>query len=142
MFLRIVTVALLALCTLSSNTARADTPADFSGTWWSERCSKVDLKVGAGGLLSGSFSSPGVPTPYPVTGFRTGNDLIAFSVSFGGSSIASWTGQHTLIAGTETIMTMWHLAQDVPDDQELLRLWSSNLTGYDNFRRGKPAYCA
>lgn len=138
--MRIFAVALLALCALSS--ARADTPADFSGTWWSERCSKVDIKVGAGGLLSGSFTSPGVATLFPLTGFRTGTDLIAFSVNFGTSSIASWTGQHTLIAGAETIMTMWHLAQDVPDDQELLRLWASNLTGYDNFRRGKPAYCS
>ena len=138
--MRILVAALLALCTLSS--VRADTPADFSGTWWSERCSKMDIKVGAGGLLSGGFTSPGIATSYPLTGFRAGTDLIAFSVSFGASSIASWTGQHTLIAGAETIMTMWHLAQDVPDDQELLRLWASNLTGYDNFRRAKPAYCS
>jgi hypothetical protein len=138
--MRILLVALLALCAVT--TARAQAPVEFSGTWWSERCSKLDVRVGAGGLLSGNFASPGVASPYPLTGFRAGADLIAFSVNFGPTnSLASWAGQHTLIAGAEVIMTMWLITKDVPDDQELVGLWASNLTGYDNFRRAKPSYC-
>jgi hypothetical protein len=77
-----------------------------------------------------------------LTGFRAGTDLLSFSVNFGATnSLASWTGQHTVLAGVEVIMAMWLITKDVPDDQELLYLWASNLTGYDNFRRAKPAYC-
>ena len=73
--MRILAAVLFAFCILALGTlssARAQAPIDFSGTWWSERCSKIDLKVGPGGLLSGNFTSPGVPTPYPLTGFRAG----------------------------------------------------------------------
>ena len=75
--MRILVAAMLALCTLSS--ARAQTPVDFSGGWWSERCSKMDVKVGAGGLLSGAYASPVAAggASYPLTGFRAGVDLIA-----------------------------------------------------------------
>jgi len=140
--MRIFIAAILALCTLSSVHAQA--PINFGGTWWSERCSKMDVKVGAGGLLSGTYASPVAAggATYPLTGFRAGVDLIAFSVNFGPTnSLASWAGQHTVIAGVEVIMTMWLVTNDVPDDQELARLWASTLTGYDNFRRGKPSYC-
>src|SRR5476649_823248 len=140
--MRILIAAILAL--YATSMAHAQAPIDFSGAWWSERCSKMDVKVGTGGLLSGTYASPvaGGGATYPLTGFRAGTDLIAFSVNFGPTgSLASWAGQHTIIAGAEVIMTTWLVTQDVPDDQELARLWASTLTSYDNFRRGKPAYC-
>ncbi len=138
--MRLLIAALLALCTLSS--VHAQTQVNFTGVWWSERCAKVDVKVGQGGLLSGTFASPGVAATYPLTGFRAGTDLIAFAVNFGPTnSLASWAGQHTVIAGVEVILSMWLITKDVPDEQELTGLWASNLTGYDNFRRAKPPYC-
>jgi hypothetical protein len=137
--MKILAVILLALSAISS--ARAQAQVDFAGTWWSERCSKLDVKVGAGGLLSGNFVAVGGAT-YPLTGFRAGTDLIAFSANLGPTnSLASWAGQHTVLGGVEVIMTTWLITQDVPDDQELVRLWASTLTGYDNFRRAKAAYC-
>lgn len=140
--MRIFIIAILALCSITA--ARAQAPVNFTGTWWSERCAKLDVKVGQGGLLSGSFASPVAAggATYPLTGYRAGVDLIAFAVNFGPTNtLASWAGQHTVIAGAEVIMTMWLVTKDVPDEQELAGLWASTLTGYDNFRRGKPAYC-
>jgi hypothetical protein len=37
--------------------------------------------------------------------------------------------------GGDRIRTLWHLVQDVPDQDEPQELWASVLTGTDLFRR-------
>ena len=122
----------------------AQTPIDFSGSWWNDRCSKMDLTV-TGEQLGGTYASAvgtGGGTPFPLVGYRSGIDLLAFTVNFGPvGSLASWAGQHTVERGTEKIITMWHVTANVADADENAKLWGSILTGSDTFYRTKPGHC-
>jgi hypothetical protein len=63
-------------------------------------------------------------------------DLIAFSVSFGvHESVTAWAGQHRTAGGHEQIETLWHLARNIPDEDEPRALWSAILAGSDVFER-------
>lgn len=101
--------------------------------------------VVTGEQLSGTYTSAvgaNAGTPYPLSGFRAGIDLIAFAVDFGPTgSLATWAGQHTVERGSEKIATMWQLTVNVADDKEEADLWRSIWTGADNFSRNKPAHC-
>src|SRR5687767_6194877 len=90
-----VAAAMLPLLTLP---VRAQATVDFSGVWWNDRCSSMDLTVN-GDQLSGTYTSAvgmNAGTPYDLRGYRAGADLVAFAVNFGPTgSLASWAGQHT-----------------------------------------------
>lgn len=126
--------------------ALAAPPIDFSGEWWSGRCAHV-LLAQSGSRLTGSYDpnkGEGKGTSFELNGFRTGADLIAFTVSLGSEGpIVSWTGQHTVLNQEEVIISKWHMATDVPDELEtedsiLGAVWS----GADIFKRTKPNFCS
>lgn len=141
--MRAVVLSLL-LSSLVTPAAYAQVPIDFAGTWWNERCSKMELTVN-GDQLSGQYTSAvgkNAGQPYALIGYRAGVDLIAFAVNFGTTgSLATWAGQHTVERGIEKIVTQWHLAINVPDDKEAEQLWGAVWTGSDRFERSKPNQC-
>jgi hypothetical protein len=119
--------------------SRATEKVDFSGAWRNQRGSSLELRVDERGLVGGTFrTAVGVPTSqehFPVCGFVQG-DLIAFTVSFAPhDSVTAWVGQHTVIRGRERIETLWHLAKDIPDEEEERGLWAGILAGADAFER-------
>jgi hypothetical protein len=117
---------------------------DFSGDWWSQRCGLATL-VEQGSLLSGVYiPSSGLEAgrKLPLTGFRSGTDLISFVVNFGSNGpITAWTGQHTVERGTGEIITQWHMTTDIPDEEEDRELYTSIWAGADVFVRAKPRHC-
>jgi len=118
---------------------QARAKVDFSGGWRNERGSRLELSVDERGRVGGTFrTAVGTPFPdetFPVCGFVTG-DLIAFSVSFGvHESVTAWAGQHTVAGGRERIETLWHLARNIPDEDEARGLWGAILAGADVFER-------
>jgi hypothetical protein len=127
-----------------SATLAGDTPVDFSGYWWSNRCGQVIL-VEQGNRLEGQYipsSGPQSGQRLPLTGFRSGGDLISFVVNFGiNGPITAWAGQHIVQENIENIVTQWHMTIDVPDEEEEADLYKSIWTGADIFVRSKPGHC-
>jgi Avidin family len=119
-------------------------PIDFSGDWWNYRCGLAIL-VEQGSHLSGVYiPSSGLEAgrKLPLTGFRSGIDLISFVVNFGSNGpITAWAGQHTVEGGTEKIITQWYMTVDVPDEEEDRQLYKSIWAGADVFVRAKPRHC-
>ena len=112
---------------------------DFSGRWRNQHGSEMQLRVGPGGRLTGTYhTAVGAPSPkqeFELAGFACG-DLVAFTVNFGRfGSLTAWTGQHTLAEGAERIHTLWHLAKNIPDADESGALWAGVLAGADTFER-------
>lgn len=112
---------------------------DFAGRWKNQHGSSMELTVDGQGSVRGRFrTAVGVPSPgdaYPLCGFVQG-DLIAFSVSFAPhDSVTAWAGQHTIVGGRERIESLWHLAKNIPDEDEARGLWSGILAGSDVFER-------
>ena len=119
-------------------------PINFSGDWWNNRCGVATL-VEQGSVLSGVYiPSSGLEAgqKLPLTGFRSGTDLISFVVNFGSDGpITAWAGQHTVEEGTEKIITEWYMTVDVPDEKERTELYRSIWAGSDVFVRAKPSRC-
>ena len=118
---------------------QAPSKVDFSGTWINQRGSSMEISVDDRGRVSGIFrTAVGLPSnqeAFPLCGFVQA-DLIAFVVSFGvHDSVTAWTGQHTIVAGRERIETLWHLAKNIPDEEEDRSLWAGILAGADSFER-------
>lgn len=146
------TTVSIAFLLLLSGAALAQEPVPtdiFPGVWWNERCSKIDVQLAAAGadnfLVSGSFTTgvgTGTGSPFDITGYAAG-DMIAFSAALGSTgSLTSWSGQHTLVQGTEKIITQWLLAANLSEDaDEDKKLWQSLWTGADNFVKQKPSHC-
>jgi hypothetical protein len=125
--------------TFLASRSGASAKVDFSGHWMNQRGSCIELAIDDRGRVSGRFrTAVGVPSPeetFPLCGFVEG-DLIAFSVSFGvHESVTAWAGQHTIVDGRERIETLWHLARNIPDEDEPRALWSAVLSGADTFER-------
>ena len=101
-----VVAALLISCVAAM--AEDTKPINFSGDWWNNRCGLATL-VEQGSVLSGVYiPSSGLEAgqKLPLTGFRSGTDLISFVVNFGSNGpITAWAGQHTVEEGTEKIIT-------------------------------------
>jgi hypothetical protein len=137
-----VVTALLISCAAAM--AEDTKPINFSGDWWNNRCGLVTL-VEQGSVLSGVYiPSSGLETgqKLPLTGFRSGTDLISFVVNFGSNGpITAWAGQHTVEEGTEKIITEWYMTVDVPDEKESTELYRSIWAGSDVFVRDKPSRC-
>jgi hypothetical protein len=99
----------------------------------------MELRVSRDGSLTGVYrTGVGVPSPveeFQLAGFATG-DLITFCVNFGKyRSLTAWTGQHTVEGEREIIETLWHLAKDIPEEDEHAMLWAGILTGANVFER-------
>ena len=115
----------------------ADPAVDMRGLWHNERGSAMRIDaVDADGRIAGAYQSAvGRAQPgawHPVTGFVHG-DVVAFAVAFpeAGSAV-SWSGQ---VDGEGRIVTLWHLAKNVPDADEAKGLWAGILSGADTFSR-------
>ncbi|MEW6267778.1 MAG: avidin/streptavidin family protein [Thermodesulfobacteriota bacterium] len=117
---------------------------DFSGKWFNQHGSMMDLRIDASGRVTGIYRT-GVGTPKPSAQFDlvgfVAEDVIAFSVNFGThGTLTSWVGQHTEDErGNAEIRTLWHLARNVPDADEPAKLWGGVWSGCDTFRRTEPA---
>ena len=137
-----VVAALLISCVAAM--AEDTKPINFSGDWWNNRCGLATL-IEQGSVLSGVYMpSSGVEAgqKLPLTGFRSGTDLISFVVNFGSNGpITAWAGQHTVEEGTEKIITEWYMTVDVPDEKESTELYRSIWAGSDVFVRDKPSRC-
>jgi hypothetical protein len=111
----------------------------FQGRWKNDMGSTMELHVAPDGSLKGTYqTNVGAAKPwerFELSGYVAG-DLIAFVANFGKyDSLTAWVGQHTVDGGRERIRTLWHLANNVPDSEEPTRLWSSILTGANDFER-------
>ena len=135
-------VALFFSCT--ATLAEDPKPIDFGGDWWSNRCGHA-IFFEKGSVLEGKYippSGPEVGQNLPMTGFRSGIDLISFVVNFGRNGpITAWTGQHIVEEGIQKIVTHWHMTIDIPDEEEATELYKSIWTGSDIFIRTKPGHC-
>ena len=123
----------------SGDRSRQTEAVDFAGRWKNQHGSEMQLRVGPGGRLIGTYhTAVGAPSPkqeFELTGFTCG-DLVAFTVNFGRfGSLTAWTGQHTLADGAERIQTLWHLAKNIPAADEPRALWAGVLAGADTFER-------
>ncbi len=117
---------------------------DFSGRWFNQHASTMDIQVDPRGRVTGTYRTKvGAPKPsaeFPLVGFVSG-DLIAFTVNFDGhGTLTAWAGQHTENErGESEIRTLWHLARDIPDADEPKKLWAGLWSGCDIFRRAEPS---
>ena len=123
-----------------SRAAAAPAPTvNFNGTWKNELKSEMTLNVDAQGNVSGKYRT-GVGAPGPIEEFSlvgfASDDLLSFTVNFGDhGSLTSWSGQHTVENGAETIKTLWLLARNIKDLDEPAELWGAVMSGYNNFTR-------
>ena len=112
---------------------------DLAGRWRNQHGSEMQLRVGPGGRLTGTYhTAVGAPSPkqeFELAGFACG-DLVVFTVNFGRfGSLTAWTGQHTVAEGVERIHTLWHLAKNIPHEDEARAPWAGVLAGADTFER-------
>ena len=82
---------------------------DLAGRWRNQHGSEMQLRVGPGGRLTGTYhTAVGAPSPkqeFELAGFACG-DLVVFTVNFGRfGSLTAWTGQHTVADGVERTRT-------------------------------------
>ena len=125
---------------LESHLASGSRPreaVDLSGRWRNQHGSEMQIRVGPGGRLAGSYhTAVGAPSPkqeFELVGFACG-DLVVFTVDFGRfGSLTAWTGQHSAADGVERIHTLWHLAKTLPQEDDARSLYC--LTGYGSTRR-------
>lgn len=125
---------------LGRSSSASDSSVNFNGKWKNRLNSEMELNVDTNGDILGKYRT-GVGQPSPVEefdlkGFVSG-DLIVFCVNFGRyGSLTSWSGQHTQDEnGNEVIYTLWHLAKNVPDEDEPDKLWASIWAGANEYRR-------
>lgn len=115
------------------------TASDFSGTWENRNGAEINLKQ-AGESIRGSYRTAvgliGESAEFDLVGFACG-DRIVFSVCFSvHSSLTAWTGQHTEGAdGSERIHALWHMARNIPDDDQPSNVWAGVIAGADTFFR-------
>ena len=98
-----------------------------------ERGSELELVFHEGGRLGGTFRSGvgkvSAAQRFEVVGVYEG-DVVAFTVNFAkAKTLGAWVGQRM----GDTLVCLWHLAKDVPDDDEARELWGSVRTGSDVF---------
>lgn len=127
---------------LLASISAAQAQAVFSGVWWDDKCSTMDLTKNED-VVSGTYtiSAGGEAGAFPLVGYQVG-DLIAFSVNFGSrDTLTSWVGQNTTEQGIEKLVTRWHLVVNVSDSDEQNSIVGSILTGLDVFVRDKPSHC-
>ena len=119
----------------------ATTTPNFSGIWRNQLGSEMNLII-SGNDVSGKYTTTvsATATGGKLTGTISGTingDIIAFIVNWSPiGSITTWVGQmRDDDTGNPRIDTLWHLAREVPDDEEPTGLWASILAGADTFTR-------
>jgi len=110
----------------------------YSGTWYNQHGSSMELSVSEAGEVSGKFRS-GVglshrDESFEMTGFSAG-DVIAFIADFSKyETLSTWTGHFVTDAGAPEIQANWHMAVATPP-RHGRDLWKGTWTGADVFRR-------
>lgn len=113
----------------------------YSGTWYNQHGSSMELSVSKTGGVSGKFRS-GIglsqrDETFDVTGFCRG-EVIAFIVSFAKyETLTTWTGHFVVEGGTPGIQAIWNMAVATPP-RHGGDVWKGTWTGADTFRR-EPA---
>ncbi len=112
---------------------------DFSGKWTNRLGSEMNLSASETGKLQGTFQTHvGTPSPaesFDLVGFVSG-DLITFTVDFRPhGSLAAWAGHYAVVSSTERIYTLWHLAENIKDEEKPTNLWAGILAGANVFER-------
>jgi Avidin family len=114
---------------------------DFSGTWYNQRGSEMNLIVN-GSIVTGTYKtkvgSPDDKDLFFLTGFATG-DLISFTVNFGKfDTLTSWAGQFAKEEGEpEMIHTCFVASVDVKEREEHDQIWGGVKAGSDFFQRDR-----
>jgi hypothetical protein len=118
--------------------------ADFTGQWYNQLGSWMNLKVAKGAVTGTYHTAVGAPKPqdtFDLIG-TVAEDLISFIVSWKNQaadyqSVTAWVGQMAKDDDgvTDRIEMLWHLALNAPDDEEPAKLWGTVRTGADRFRR-------
>jgi hypothetical protein len=112
---------------------------DFSGTWYNQRGSEMNLIVN-GSIVSGTYKtkvgSPDDKDLFYLTGFATG-DLISFTVNFGKfDTLTSWAGQFAKEGKElEMIHTCFVASVNIKDPDESDAIWGGVKSGSDFFQR-------
>ena len=112
---------------------------DFSGKWYNQRGSEMDLIVN-GSLITGTYKtkvgSPDDKDLFYLMGFVTG-DLISFTVNFGKfGTLTAWSGQVAKEGDEpEMIHTTFVAAVNIADADEPDAIWGGVKAGSDFFRR-------
>ena len=111
---------------------------DFSGDWANELKSTMHLEI-KGQVVSGTYTSHvsdsgGQTKPYPLSG-TVSEDLLAFTVNWGGA-ITCWVGHGVRDdSGKPQILTLWQLVQNTDDPTDPEMQWKAILAGADTFSR-------
>jgi hypothetical protein len=112
---------------------------DFSGKWYNQRGSEMDLIVN-GSIITGTYKtkvgSPDEHDLFYLTGFAT-EDLISFTVNFGHfGTLTSWAGQYAKEKDEpEMIHTCFVAAVDIKEALESRDIWGGVKVGSDFFQR-------
>ena len=110
----------------------------YSGTWYNQHGSSMDLVVAKDGKVSGKFRS-GVglsqrDEEFDVRGYVAG-EVIAFIVDFARyETLTTWTGHFVAEDGGPQIQAMWQMAVATPP-RHGRDIWKGTWTGADAFRR-------
>jgi hypothetical protein len=118
----------------------------LSGTWYSERGSRLELIVNWDGTLEGTYLRPagksqgsfrlvGMTDPADYDGSR----CLAFTVLWNNQqvnqhSVSVWCGQYRLMKDEEVLDMTWLLTEETHIDED----WTANRIGSDVFHREPP----
>lgn len=118
----------------------------IDGIWYNELGSEMTLSVD-GMMVTGTYQTTvgdaqgiyqlvgSVDTEPSNLGQAVGF-VVAWVNDYGtANSVTTWSGQWQLIAGEETITTMWLLTAEVGSPSD----WNATLVGKDVFTRYQPA---
>jgi hypothetical protein len=118
---------------------RTGASAALNGRWRNRLGSVMELAVGEGDVVTGTYRS-GVGTAhpdgsFPLTGYALA-DAVVFCVDFRPhGSVAAWTGHHVATGDGDRLVTLWHLAQPMSGAHGVSGLWQGVLAGADDFER-------
>ncbi len=119
----------------------------LSGTWYSERGSRMELVVKRDGVIEGAYLRPAGKSQgsFPLLGMTDpadyeGNRCLAFTVLWNNQqvnqhSISVWAGQYRQVKGEEILDMTWLLTEETQPDQD----WTSTRVGSDVFHREPPS---
>ncbi len=125
-----------------------DPVPDVSGCWQNDLGSQMQIESQAStnsikGMYWTAVGNVSQDRANPLVGVQNG-DVVGFCVQWRPSegeklSVTCFTGQVTKREDGEHLVTTWILNRDFADDQEANNLWSANLVGSNDFKRGERA---
>ncbi|MEH3160331.1 MAG: avidin/streptavidin family protein [Sphingomonas taxi] len=129
----------LALAGGEQGFAPASSPLiDASATWVNELGSTAQFNFGAGGVLTGTYTSNvstgGGSISGPITGWYSQN-AIAWSVAWPTNppAITSWTGEAVRAASGYVIETLWYMVTQTANPGDPTQFWTAVNAGADTF---------